>query len=176
MLGSLFGTPVFHFGCERLTNPFANIFVFRDLNIHHVEWLPFSHTTSLSGINTYNFAISHCLTQLINSPTRISDRAYQEPSLLDLSLFSNSNICKTSTSGPLGNSVVNVVINFNTLYYVTHPSIVKLFSYHRGNWNNLIRDLPLDYISLLDAKKGAEKIPSWLQVGIDAFNPSQKYQ
>ena len=33
-----------------LTHPSANISVFGDFNIHHMEWLPFSHTTFLSGI------------------------------------------------------------------------------------------------------------------------------
>ena len=165
-----------------LTHPSANIFVFGDFNIHHAGWLPFSHTTSLSGINTYNFAVSHSLTQLIDSPTRIPDRADQEPSLLDLFLSSNPDICKTSTSGPLGNSdhsVVNVAIDFNTFSSRDPPIHRKLFSYHRGDWDNfrdLIRDLPLDYIFHLDTEKCAEEISSWLQVGIDAYIPSRKYQ
>ena len=102
--------------------------------------------------------------------------------MLDLFLPSNSNICKTSTSGSLGNSdhsVVNVVTDFNTLSSRDPPIHRKLYSYHRGdrdNFRDLIRDLPLDYIFRLDAEQCAEKILSSLQVGIDAFIPSRKYQ
>ena len=165
-----------------LAHPSANIFVFGDFNIHHSEWLPFSHTTSSSGINTYNFAISHSLTQLVDSPTRTPDRNDQEPSLLDLFLSSNPDICKTSTSCPLGNSdhsVVNVAIDFNSSLTHDPPIHRQLFSYHRGDWDNfrdLIRDIPLDYIFSLDADNCAKEITSWLQVGIDAFIPSRKYQ
>ena len=101
--------------------------------------------------------------------------------MFDLFLSSNPNICKTSTSGLLGNfyhSVVNVVINFNTISSRDPPIYRKLFSCHRGDWDNflgLIRDLPLYYIFRLDAEKCTEEISSWFQIDIDAFIPSHKY-
>ena len=43
-------------------NPFANVFVFRDFNVHRKDWLTYSSGTDRSGELYYNFSISNDLT------------------------------------------------------------------------------------------------------------------
>ena len=50
-----------------LMNPYPNVFVFGDFNIHHKDWLTYS------GELCYNFSISNDLTQIVNFPTQIPD-------------------------------------------------------------------------------------------------------
>ena len=63
----------------------------------------------------YNFAISKDLTQIVNFPNWIPDCDSHSPALLDLFLFSVTNIFSTMAFPPLGNSdyvVVSVSIDF----------------------------------------------------------------
>ena len=96
-------------------NPSANIFVFRDLHIHHKNWLTYSGGTDQPGKLCYNFSISNDLTQMVNFPTRIPDCDSHSPALLDLFLSSDASICSTMAFPPLGNSdhvVISVSIDF----------------------------------------------------------------
>ena len=68
-------------------NPFANAFVFGDFNVHHEDWLTYSHGTDQPGELCYNFSISNDLTQMVNFPTRIPDCDSHSPALLDLFLL-----------------------------------------------------------------------------------------
>ena len=54
-------------------NPSANVFVFRDFNIHHKDWLTYSGETDRPGEHCYNSSISNDLTQLVNFPVWIPD-------------------------------------------------------------------------------------------------------
>ena len=56
-----------------LINPFATVFLFRDFNVHHADWLPYFDGTDRSGELYYNFSISNDLTQMVNFPTRTLD-------------------------------------------------------------------------------------------------------
>ena len=47
-------------------NPFANMIVFGDFNVHHKDWLTFSRGTDKPGEHCYNFSISNDLTQMVN--------------------------------------------------------------------------------------------------------------
>ena len=47
-------------------NPSANVFVFRDFNVHHKDWLVYFGGTDISGELCYNFSISSDLTQMVN--------------------------------------------------------------------------------------------------------------
>ena len=165
-----------------IAHPSANIFVFGDFNVHHSDWLPFSGPTSASGIKTYNFALSHSLTQLVDFPTRYARRDDQNPSLLDLFLSSNPNICKVSGSSPLGKSdhaVVDVEINLNISAANDSPYHRTLYSFHRGDWDSFrdfLRDMPWNDIFKLSADECAKEVVSWLQEGIDVFVPHRTYQ
>ena len=48
------------------------MFVFRNFNVHHKDWLTFSGGTDRSGELWYNFSTSNDLTWIVNFPTRIS--------------------------------------------------------------------------------------------------------
>ena len=96
-------------------NPYANVFVFGDFNVHHKDWLTYSGGTDRPGELCYNFSISNDLTQIVNFPTRIPDRDSHSPALLHLFLSSDASICSTMAFPPFGNSdhvVVSVSIDF----------------------------------------------------------------
>ena len=50
-------------------NPSANVFVFGDFNVHHINWLIYSGGSDRTGELCYNFSISNDLTQMLNFPT-----------------------------------------------------------------------------------------------------------
>ena len=68
-------------------NPSANVFFFRDFNVHHKDWLTYSGGTDRPGELCYNICISNDLTQNVNYPTRIPDCDSGNPALLDVSIF-----------------------------------------------------------------------------------------
>ena len=87
-----------------LINPSANVFVFRDFNVHHKDWLTYSGRTDRPGELCYNFTISNNLTQIVNFPTRIPDYDSHTPALLDLFISSDTSTCSAMAFFPLGNS------------------------------------------------------------------------
>ena len=64
-----------------------SVFVFRDFNVHHKDWLTYYGGTDRPGKLCYNFSISNDLTQMVNFPTWIPDCDSHSPALLDLFLF-----------------------------------------------------------------------------------------
>ena len=50
-------------------NPSADVFVFRDFDVHHKDWLTYSGGTDRPGGPCYDFVISNDLTQMVNFPT-----------------------------------------------------------------------------------------------------------
>ena len=56
-----------------LTSPSANLFAFRDFNIHHNYQVTYSGGTDRSGELWDNFSISNDVTQMVNLPTWIPD-------------------------------------------------------------------------------------------------------
>ena len=47
-----------------LINPFANVLVFGDFNVHHKDWLTYSGVTDRPGELCYKLSISNDLTQI----------------------------------------------------------------------------------------------------------------
>ena len=97
----------------------TNIFVFRDFNVHHKDWLTYSGETDQPGELCYNFSISNDLNQMVNFPTRIPDCDSHNPALLDLFLTSDASICSTMAFLPLENSdraVVSVSLTFQLIH------------------------------------------------------------
>ena len=98
-------------------NPFANVFVFADFNVHHKNWLTYSGGTDQPGELCYNFSIANDLAQMVNFPNRIPDCDSHNSALSDLFLTSDASICSTMAFPPLGNSdhvVFSVSIDFPT--------------------------------------------------------------
>ena len=100
-----------------LINPSANVFVFGEFNIHHMDWLTYFGGTDRPDEWCYNFSISNDLIQMFNFPTRIPDCDSHSPALLGFFLSSDASICSTMAVIPLGNFdhvVVPVYIDFPT--------------------------------------------------------------
>ena len=68
-------------------NPFANVFVFGDLNVHCKVWLTYSGGTDRPGELYCNFSISNDPTQMVNFPSGIPDCDSHNPTLLDFFLM-----------------------------------------------------------------------------------------
>ena len=80
-------------------------------------WLTFFDGIYRPGQLCYILSISNDLTQMVNFSTWIPDFDSYGPALLDIFLPSDTIICSTMASPPLGNSdhvVVSVSINFPT--------------------------------------------------------------
>ena len=79
-------------------NPYANVFIFGNFNIHHKDWL-----TCSGGADRLD----------LSAPPRNCDS--QTPALLDLFNSSDASICSTMSFPPLGKSdhvVISVSIDF----------------------------------------------------------------
>ena len=60
--------------------------------------------TDQPGEYSFNFSITHDLTQVVDFPTRIPDCDTHRPALLDLFLTSDPGLCSVEAFAPLGNS------------------------------------------------------------------------
>ena len=78
--------------------------VFGDFNVHNREWLIHSRSTDTSGLAAQEFALSHSLTQIVTSPTRVPDRDGDTGYLLDLFLTTMTDNVSHKVSSPLGSS------------------------------------------------------------------------
>ena len=95
--------------------PSANVFLLRDFNVHHKDWLIYSGGIDRPSELCYNFSISNDLTQMVTFPTHIPDCDSHNSALLDLFISSDASTCSTIVFPPLGNSdhdVVSVSIDF----------------------------------------------------------------
>ena len=164
-----------------LINPSAKVFVFRDFNVHHRDWLTYSGGTDRPGELCYNFSISNDLNQMVNFAMRIPDCDSHSPALLDLFLSSDASICSTMAFPPLGNSdhvVVSVSIDFPTNSQQDAPFHRIAYDYSHADWDGLrdhLRDVPWEDIFKLSASAASE-FCEWVQVGIDVYIPHRKYQ
>ena len=158
------------------------MFVFRDFNIHHKDWLTYSCGTDRPAELCYNFSISNKLTQIVNFPTGIPDCDFHSPALLDLFLSSDASICSTMAFPPLGNSdhvVVSVSIDFPINSKQDTPFHCVAYDYSRADWDGLrnhLRDVPWEDIFKLGASVAASEFCEWVQVGIDVYIPHRKHQ
>ena len=163
-------------------NPFANVFVFGDFNVHHKDWLTYSSGTDRPGELCYNFSISNDLTQIVNFPTQIPDCDSHSPALLDLFISSDASICSTMAFPALGNSdhvVVSVSIDFPINSKQDTPFHRVAYDYSHADWDGLrehVRDVPWEDIFKLSASAAASEFCEWVQVGIDVYIPHCKYQ
>ena len=164
-----------------LINPSANVFVFRDFDVHHKDCLTYSGGTDRPGELCYNFSISNDFTQIVNFPTQIPGCDSHSPALLGLFIFSDASICSTVAFPQLGNSdhvVVSVSIDFpinskqDTLFHCT------AYDYSCADWDSLcdhLRDNPWEDIFKLSASAAASEFCEWVQVGIDVYILHCKY-
>ena len=161
-------------------NPSANVFVFRDFNVHHKDWLTYIGGTDRPGELCNNFPISNNLIQMVNFLTRIPDCDFHSPALLDLFISSGTGICSTMAFPPLGNSnvVVSVSIDFPSNSEQDAPFHPIPYDYSCADWNGLcdhLRDGPWEDIFKLSASAATSEFCKWIQVGIDVYIPHLKY-
>ena len=128
-------------------NPSANVFVFKDFNAHHKDWLTYSGGTDQPGELSYNVSTSNDLTQMAHFPTLIPDCDSNVPALLDLFISFDASICSTMAFLPLGNSdvVVSVSIDFPSNSQQDAPFHRIAYDYSRADWDGLhdhFRDVP----------------------------------
>ena len=165
-----------------LINSSANVLIFLDFNIDHMDWLAYTDETDRPGEFCYNFSISNDLTQIVNFPTWIPDCECHGPALLDLFLSSDASICFTMAFPPLGNSdhvVVSVSIDFPTNSQQDAPFHRIAYDYSRADWDGLcdhLRDVPWEDIFKLSASAAASEFCEWVQVEIDVYIAHRKYQ
>ena len=165
-----------------LRNPSANVFVFRDFNNHHKDWLTYSGRTVRAGELCYNFSVSNDLAHMVNFPTQISDCDSHSPALLDLFISSDTGICSTMTFPPLGNYdhvVVSVSMDFPINSKQDAPFHCIAYDYSHADWDGLcdhLRDVPWEDIFKLSASTAASEIHERVQIGIDVYIPHSKYR
>ena len=98
------------------------------------------------------------LTQIVDFPSRISNRDDHQPYLLDLFLCFNPDSCTVASHPPLGkcdDTVVSIDVKFVVKSINEHPRHRTVYSYSKADWDGLrdhLRDVP------------------WL----DIFNPIEK--
>ena len=156
------------------------MFVFRDFNVHHKDWLTYSGGTDRPGELCNNFPISNNLTQMVNFLTRIPDYDFHSPALLDLFISSGTGICSTMAFPPLRNSnvVVSVFVDFPSNSEQDAPFHPIPYDYSRADWDGLrdhLRDGPWEDIFKLSASAATSEFCEWIQVGIDVYIPHRQY-
>ena len=165
-----------------LINPSANVFVFRDFNLHYKDWLTYSDGTDRSGELCYNFSISNDLIQMVSFPTRRPDCDSHKPALLDLFLYSDARICSTMAFPPLENYdhvVVSASIDFPSYSQRDAPFHRIANDYSRADCDGLrdhLSDTPWEGILKLTAFVAASEFCELVQVGIDVYIPHCKCQ
>ena len=121
-------------------NPSADVFFFREFNVHHKYWLTYSGETDKSGELCLNFSISNDVTQMVNSPIWIPHCDSHSPPLLVFFLSSDASICSTMASPPFGNPdhlVVSVSIDFPPYSQRDAPFLRIAYDYSRANRDGL---------------------------------------
>ena len=161
-------------------NPFANVFVFEDFNIHHKNWLTYPGGNDRPGELCCNFFISNNLTQMVNFSTQIRDCDSHSPALFDLFISSDTSICSTMVFPPWGNSnhvVVSVSIAFSSNSKWDAPFHHIAYDYLSADWDRLhdqFKDAPCEDIFKLSASAAACESCEWVHVGIDVYIPHHK--
>ena len=163
--------------------PAAEVAVFGDFNVHNVEWLVHSRATDSSGQAAEAFALSHNLSQIVTSPTRVPDRAGDTGYLLDLFLTSTPENFSHKISSPLGSSD-HCVVTVNHKQASSIPSVPfhrTVYRYSAADWCGF-----RTYLSDASSQKGliitddvhesAQNLEEVIQNGMKAYIPHRSYQ
>jgi hypothetical protein len=163
------------------SNPFSEIVILGDFNVHHRQWLN-SSTQDAAGELAYQFSILNDLVQLVQLPTRIPDRPGDSPNILDLFLTSNPSPYTVKLLPPLGSSdhlLISVSCPFNSnLPRERASASTKRHLWHFGaaNWSDLqtyFFDFPWnDYcFGGRGPSECAERITEVILSGMEAYIP-----
>ena len=119
--------------------PYAEITIHGDFKVHHQLWLSSSFTDQTVE-QTFNFAILHDLEQLVQFPTRISDRLGDTYNILDLFLTSNPSAYSVKLSCPLGSSDHNLISDTCSIIPVQRQNTPKrrcFWHFNSAKWEDL---------------------------------------
>ena len=146
-------------------HPSANVSVFGDFNLHHIEWVKHPHGTDQPGTYSFNFCITADLTQIVDFATLIIDSGIHRPAFLDLFYTSDAEL--RSVEAPLGSSdhvVVSVSVYFVVSSENDTPYHCRAFDYSKTDWNGFcdhLRDVPWNDIYRYGGSKGAFEFSEW---------------
>ncbi|CAG5011737.1 unnamed protein product [Parnassius apollo] len=141
------------------------IVILGDFNAHHAEWLG-SRLTDHAGRSVHDFALAYGLTQLVTSPTRISDVEDHAPSLLD--------------DAPLGSSdhsLVRSVVPLTLKSQLHSAGCRRVWHYRSADWDGM-RSFFASYpwgrvcFSLDDPNVVADSVADVALQGMELFIPS----
>jgi hypothetical protein len=119
--------------------PTADFSILGDFNVHHSDWLA-SKSTDAAGVEVESFSVTNNLTQLVNQPTRIPDRAGDTCNILDLLMTSSPNsYSAVHVTSPIGSSdhcLISAVLP--TKSSSKHrPEKRTLWKYASADWDGL---------------------------------------
>ena len=161
--------------------PAAEVAVFGDFNVHNKEWLVHSHATDSCGQAAHAFAVSHCLTQIVTSPTRVPDRDGDTGYLLDLFLTTTPENFNHAVRSPLGSSD-HCVVTAKYKQVSSTPSAPfhrTVYKYSQADWcsfRTFLSQISGDILVKDDVHKSALELSEWLQIGMKAYIPHRTYQ
>ena len=161
--------------------PQAQVAVFGDFNVHNVEWLTHSRCTDSHGQAAHDFAISHNLSQIVTTPTRVPDRDGDTGYLLDLFLTSIPESFSHKVTSPLGSSD-HCVVTVKCKQVFSAPSVPfhrTVYRYSKADWcgfRSFLSQVAENLIISDDVHKSAQELSEWLQIGMQAYIPHRSYQ
>ena len=150
--------------------PSANVFVFGDFNVNCKDWLTYSGGTDRSGELCYNFSISNEFNQMVNFTTQIPGCGFHSPTLLELSISSDTTICSTMAFLPLGNSdhfVVSVSTDFPSYSEWDAPFHSIAYDYSHADCDGLpdhLRDFLWENVFKLSASAAPGEFCEWVRL------------
>ena len=112
----------------------ANIICSGDFNVHNKEWLSIPMRRMLP-VYFVIILLSQYLNQKVSFPTRIPDRPYQDPYLLDV----------FSISGTSDHLVISVSIDFMVKSTNEHSYHRNVYNFNNADWDSFrdyLRDVP----------------------------------
>ncbi|MPC61598.1 hypothetical protein E2C01_055672 [Portunus trituberculatus] len=147
-------------------------------NVHHQLWLS-SPFTDYPGELAFNFAIHHDLEQLMQHPTRITDRHEDTPNILDLFLTSNPSAYDVTLSSPLesyDHNLITVSCPISPILSQDPPKRRCLWLFASASWGELRKyyvDFPWsDYcFRVRDLSFCGERITEVIESGMEAYIP-----
>ena len=135
--------------------------------------------SNISGLAAQAFALSHSLTQIVTSPTRVPDRDGDTGYLLDLFPTTMPDVSR-KVSSPLGSSD-NCVLSVKCSQILSTPSTPfhrTVWQYSKADWcgfRSFIRDIA-DNILSESVHKSAHELSEWLLTGMETCIPYRTYQ
>ena len=108
-VGEIWSIVAFEAEWERLSVGFLGTLVVGDINVHHTQWLKFSHSVSVEGSRLFGFCWENGFRQMVKQPT------HKDGHLLDLGITDMIEV-ESATVLPrvADHNVIRFVMNFGS--------------------------------------------------------------